>query len=113
MSSNSEGFDEWKISEFLKNLKVAVESGRLFVIKREKNNEFLARCGMTPEEREKVITGLTRNEYKSGPEIDRDYTNEKDIWKFNTEYLGKKIHIKVKLILEDNQYYVKCLSFHD
>lgn len=113
MSNQSQGFDTWKINEFLKNIKVAVESGRLFVIPREKNNDFLAEYGMMPEEREKIIAGLTPAEYESGPEEDRDNPGEKDIWKFNKEYLGKQIHIKVKLILENDQYYVKCISFHD
>jgi hypothetical protein len=113
LSSQAQDFDEWKVSEFLKNLKDAVSNGLLFVIPREKNNEFLAQCGMTPEEREKVIAGLTAEDYRSGPEEDRDNPGEKDIWKFSKRYLGKEIYIKLKVVLAGDKYYAKCLSFHD
>jgi hypothetical protein len=113
LAGSSQGLDEWKVSEFLKRFRGAVEAGRLLVIPRGKNNEFLARHGMNTDEREEVLISLTFADYESGPEEDRDHTGEKDIWKFNAVYLGIKIHIKIKLAKDQDVYYAKCLSFHD
>ena len=102
-----------QINLFLIKLKESIEKGNFAVIRREKNNEFLAREGMTPEERENVILGLQTKDYESGPEKDYDNPNEKDIWKFKRKYLGKDIYIKLKLITKGHGFYAKCLSFHD
>lgn len=102
-----------QIDLFLLELKKAIASGRFAVIPRDKNNAFLARCGMTPAERERVVANLTYREYASGPEHDRDYPEEQDIWKFRKQYDGKEIYIKLKLVAKESGYYAKCLSFHD
>ncbi|MEC4684854.1 MAG: hypothetical protein VST71_03870 [Nitrospirota bacterium] len=90
-----------QIGLFLVTLKEAINNGNFVVIQREKNNEFLALTGMTPQERENVILTLQTNDYRSGPEEDRGNPGEKDIWKFEKKYLGRDIYIKFKLILKE------------
>ena len=102
-----------QIELFLLELKKAVASKQFAVIPREKNNAFLARCGMTPAEREELVAGLTSHDYMSGPEYDRDYPKEQDIWKFKKRFGRREIYIKLKLVTKGNGYYAKCLSFHD
>ncbi len=102
-----------QIELFLLELKQAIANRRFVVIPREKNNAFLARCGMTPAERERVVANLTSRDYASGPEYDRDYPEDRDIWKFKKRYDGKDIYIKLKLVAKESGFYAKCLSFHD
>jgi hypothetical protein len=102
-----------QIELFLLELRKAIAERRFAVIPREKNNAFLASCGMTPAEREKVVAGLTSRDYASGPEYDRDHPEELDIWKFRKRYCGKEIYIKLKLVAKESGYYAKCFSFHD
>ena len=98
---------------FLIQFKAAIAGGRFYVVPREKNNDFLASQGMTPKEREEVLLELQTSDYYAGPEEDKDYPGEKDIWKFKKRYLGVGIYIKVKLSSIEGGFYAKCLSFHD
>jgi hypothetical protein len=102
-----------QIDLFLLELNKSITNRRFAVIPRGKNNAFLARYGMTPAEREMVVTNLSSRDYTSGPEYDRDYPEERDIWKFKKRYGGREIYIKLKLVAKENGYYAKCLSFHD
>ena len=102
-----------QIELFLSELRKSIAAKRFVVIPRDKNNAFLARCGMTPAERERLVAGLTVRAYASGPEYDRDYPSEQDIWKFRMHYSGRDIYIKLKLVAKETGYYAKCLSFHD
>lgn len=102
-----------QIDLFLLELKKAIANKWFAVIPREKNNDFLARYGMTPIEREQAVANLTSREYAGGPEYDRDYLDEQDIWKFKKRYGGIEIYIKLKLVSKENGHYAKCLSFHD
>jgi len=102
-----------QIEIFLSELRKAVACKRFVVIPRENNNAFLAQNGMTPVERQEIVANLTPHDYMAGPEFDRDYPGEQDIWKFRKRFGGREIYIKVKLIAKDNGYYAKCLSFHD
>jgi len=102
-----------QIELFLRELRNAIANRRFVVISREKNNSFLARCGMTPAEREELVARLTSLDYVQGPEFDRDYPGELDIWKFRKCFAGREIYIKLKLVAKESGYYAKCLSFHD
>lgn len=102
-----------QIELFLLELKKSIANKRFVVIPREKNNVFLARCGMTPAEREWLVANLTSRDYASGPEHDRDYPEERDIWKFKKRYGGREVYIKLKLLAKESGFYAKCLSFHD
>lgn len=113
-----------QIALFLIQLKEAVARRHYIVTQREKNNEFLARHGMSPKEREKVLLGLEVNDYRSGPEDDSDYPGEAGVWEFATKYLAREICIKIKLVpfqdvlAKDGFYakegfYAKCSSFRD
>jgi hypothetical protein len=109
-----------QIALFLMQLKEAIARRHYTVIQREKNNDFLARHGMTPKEREEVLLGLQIKDYSSGP----GDNGERGVWEFKTKYRGIQIRIKVKLLPFDgvfakdgcyakDGYHAKCASFHD
>jgi hypothetical protein len=113
-----------QVAVFLMQLKEAIARRHYIVIQREKNNEFLARHGMSPKEREEVLLGLRADDYCCGPEMDPEYPGEAGVWEFKTKYLGIEICIKVKLlpfesgfakddVFAKDGYYAKCSSFHD
>ena len=52
------------------------------VVREDKNNEFLARIGMTPKERENIILSLESWHYIKGPVSDHKNHGEKEIWVF-------------------------------
>ena len=98
---------------FLAQLKEAIARRHYIVTQREKNNEFLARHGMSPEEREEVLWGLEAYDYCSGPEMDPEYPGEVGVWEFTTNYRGIDMCIKIRLVSSEDGFYVKCLSFHE
>ena len=98
---------------FLMELKEAIARRHYIVARREKNNEFLARHGMSPKEREEVLWGLEAHNYCSGPEMDPEYPGEVGVWEFTTNYRGIDMCIKLRLLRSEDGFYVKCLSFHE
>lgn len=106
---------KFQIQLFLARVKEAISSKRFVVIPRGKNNEFLAKTGMTPKEREKIILSLESRHYIKSPASDRNNPKEKDIWIFKETYNGIDIYIKLKLLLEPDtgRFFGKCLSFHE
>lgn len=61
---------------------------------------------------------LKPSDYISGPEEDRNSPSEKDIWIFKKQYDRgngeiSDLYIKLKLIYNNNEYYIKCISFHE
>ncbi len=97
---------------FLMQLKEAIARRHYIVTQREKNNEALARRGMSPQEREGVLWGLEARDYCSGPEMDPDHPGEVGVWAFATKYRGIDMCIKIRLLQGEDGFYAKCLSFH-
>jgi hypothetical protein len=104
---------DFRTALFLTQLKEAIARGHYIVIQREKNNKFLARHGMSPKEREEVLTGLGAGDYCSGPEMDPEYPGEVGVWEFTTKYRGIDMCIKIRLLSSEDGLYAKCLSFHE
>lgn len=108
---------DWKIVQFLKNCKEAIENGNFAIVNRKKYKEFLESFDIFIEEPKNIILTLEPKDYVSGPEIDRNNESDKDIWIFKKKYVlnnGKFIfiYIKFKLIYNNNKNHVKCISFH-
>jgi hypothetical protein len=101
------------IREALLKIKEAIANKRFVVLPTKKNREFLAKNGMHPRERVSVIGHLQVANYDSGPERDYGSTSaDLNIWIFKKRVLQHEIYIKIKLI-EGEDIFVKCLSFHD
>lgn len=97
-----------QINEFLKRFKAKVdEQGQLPLVPRRENLNTLAMLGISRLEVKTTVLAFTDNEYRSGPEADRD-GSPGEIWEFETDYIGRDIYVKLKL--DDNT--AKCLSFH-
>lgn len=106
--------DNWQVQLALTALKEATDKGSFTFLPRKKNMDFLAKNGWSIDDVKRAIRALSLQDYDSGPEADRDIPgSDENIWKFNTQYLGKEIHIKVKLIIRRGDHYVICMSFHD
>ncbi len=109
---------EWKIKEFLINCKNAVTNNKVIIVNRKEYKEFLESFELFICEPKNIILELEPSDYVSGPEEDRSDISEKDIWIFKKQYdtgNGKLInlYIKLKLIYNNNEYNVKCISFHE
>lgn len=103
-----------QITLFLTQLKEAIDHGRFVLVNREKNLDFLFKYGLSLYKIKEVIHDLQVKDYVSGPEEDHKYPHEgKNIWKFKKVYLKIDIYIKIKLVLNGDLFYAKCLSFHD
>lgn len=108
---------EWKINEFLINCKNAIVSNDFTIINRKKYKEFLESFKLFIDEPKNIILELEPGDYISGPEEDKNNPLEKDIWIFKKQYNNSNceiinLYIKLKLIYNNNKYYVKCISFH-
>jgi len=106
---------KFQIQLFLTRIKESITSKNFVVTPRDKNNEFLAKTGMTPKERENIILSLESWHYIKGPVSDHKNHGEKEIWVFKVNYSGKDIYIKLKLSpnSDTNTFFGKCLSFHE
>lgn len=106
---------KFQIQLFLTQIKETITSKNFVVIPRDKNNDFLAKTGMTPTERENIILSLESRHYVKGPASDHNNPKEKDIWVFKATYNGMDIYIKLKLLLDPDtdRFFGKCLSFHE
>lgn len=103
---------KFQIQLFLTAIKETITSRNFYVVQRDKNNAFLAKSGMTPKEREKIILSLESTHFMAGPKPDHNSPSE-DVWEFKTRYNNKEIYIKLKLIRTPNKNIGKCLSFHE
>ncbi len=113
MSSQPQGWEQWKINQFLERLGDAIAEKRIQFWRNPKNLDFLARYGMHPGERIEILKTLKANDFDSGPEDDINNPGDKDIWIFSKKYLGITIYIKIKLKLVEDKHYAICYSFHE
>lgn len=108
--------DRESVESFLMEVKEVLRAGgKLFVIPREKNREFLLSLGLTYKNCRAEILKLEVEDYCSGPEPDdRD---RQSVWIFGRKVLGKNVYIKLKLPkqagVETRKKKVVCLSFHE
>ncbi len=107
------GKDE--IRAFLARFKTAARQELLFPEPdREKNFLFLAKQGITAEERKDVLLGLRVEDYMNGPEAsDREPDGPRSVWVFGVDYGGMQIFIRLRLVEKANVAYALCISFHE
>lgn len=105
------GKPSWaEIAALLRSAKRAVEEFGLLIADRGKNNQVRVELGLTVQNLEDIVFGLTVEDYHSGPEPDRDRGGE--VWVFGPAHDGGQLYIKLKLLVDGPITRVKCISFH-
>ena len=84
------------VEEFLDTFKAAMDFGRIEVKDRPKNINALVDLGITPNQRIRILKGLSVENYRSGPE--EDVTEQgKTVWLFSYDLDGIEVYIKLRL----------------
>lgn len=99
------------VEVFLEEARAAIKDGKINFIERKKNMRALAKLGWMPEDAINEIETLTYNEYKSGPEADRDRPTSDKLWMFKKTIEGEVFYIKLKVEKKADGS-LKILSFH-
>ena len=95
----------------LADMRVAIDSNRFQPVCRKKNNDTLAKLGLTWADAKDAIYTLTEKEYRRGPFLDRDDPTSDHFWEFKKRVDGEVIYIKFKILYQEDGR-VKLVSFH-
>ncbi len=98
-----------QVDEILKLIKKAMKSGTYDMVPTAKNRMSKRKYGLSQIDIEEFIYSLEATDLYKGPEIDRDYPNEK-LFIFKKEIIPNVVFY-VKLKHKDNQ--IKILSCHE
>ena len=101
------------IVEYLARVKRLLSSGKYDFVPRRKNMQALAQHGLTITDAKNEILGLVVSDYYKGPKSDQDPNRPGDIWEFKKSINGKQFYVKVKIVHENGEDILKCLSFHE
>lgn len=102
-----------EISAYLMQVKKLISVGKYDFVPRRKNLQSLAQYGLTVTDAKNEILDLTAKDYYAGPKSDKDPERPGDIWEFKKEIDGIQFYIKVKIVLVDGDYVLRCLGFHE
>lgn len=97
----------------MKGLRVCYLRGNMILYQEEKNMQALAQHGFTITDAKDEILGLAVGDYYKGPKQDLDQDRRGDIWEFKKKVDGIQLYIKVKVVQENGEDVLKCLSFHE
>jgi hypothetical protein len=98
---------ESEVVGFLKRFKTQASHSEIQFVRRKRCLDDIARLGLSRQDAEDIILGLSVTEYAEGPEEDHDGTPG-EIWVFGKETQGQMVYIKLK----SDGTNAKCLSFH-
>lgn len=101
-----------EISLYLIKIKKLLSNGKYDFVPRKKNLNSLSMLGLTIEDVKDSIFELVEDDYYSGPEEDYDKDKIGKIWVFKKNIEGYKFYIKLKIVSEDNNDILRCISFH-
>ncbi len=99
-----------KAAFFLKEFKMLVQEAGLYAVNGRYHQNALAELGLTRQDREHEILGLSVEDYSDAPRTDRDRPGE--VWIFGKEISGREIYIKLKIAWVGSEKIAKCISFH-
>ena len=99
------------IQKILKDLRSAIDQGKIYVYPRLKYKTTIARLGLTSQDVEDEIYTLTEQHYHKGPMVDRDYPASDHLWVFKKRIEGEMIYIKF-LVAYQQDGTVEVISFH-
>ena len=101
------------ITEYLVRVKKLLSEGKYDFVPRRKNMQDLARYGLTITDAKNEILGLVADDYYKGPKRDLDANRPGDIWEFKKHIDGIVFYVKLKIVRENGQEILKCISFHE
>lgn len=101
------------IVEYLAQVKRLLSLGKYDFVPRRKNMQALAQHGLTISDVKSEMLGLVASDYYKGPKPDQDLNRPGDIWEFKKNVDGKQFYVKVKIVHENGEDILKCLSFHE
>ena len=101
------------ITTYLTKVKKLLSAGKYDFVPRRKNMQALAQHGLTITDVKNEILGLDVGDYYKGPKQDFDPNRPGDIWEFKKSIDGMQFYVKVKIIQENGEDILKCLSFHE
>ncbi|MCZ6803628.1 MAG: toxin [Proteobacteria bacterium] len=98
-----------KVKHFLLDFKFAATTSRgIDLVPRIGNMETLRYLGITKNNLEEILLGLSVADYCKGPIPDKDKPGE--LWEFGKDMDGEEVYIKLKVVKALNL--AKCISFH-
>jgi Motility quorum-sensing regulator, toxin of MqsA len=83
---------------------------RFIFVDRSVNLVTLARLGITREEAQSLVMGLTPEHYVRGPDQDDNYPDLEG-WVFGLQVTGSEVYVKIQVIVEPAR--CVCISFHE
>lgn len=101
------------ITAYLAQVKKLLSIGKYDFVPRRKNMQALAQHGITITDVRSEILGLVVSDYYQGPKQDYDPNRPGDIWEFKKDIDGKQFYVKVKIVQENGEDILKCMSFHE
>lgn len=104
--------DKAKVAMYLVKVKKLVSAGKYDFVPRRKNLQSLAQHGLTPVDAKNEIIDLEVGDYYKGPKQDYDPARPGEIWEFKKNIDDVQFYIKIKIVQENDEYILKCLSFH-
>lgn len=99
------------IEKVLSDMRTAISDKKCIPISRKKNMDTLAQLGITWKDVFTEIYSLSKNDYYSGPSVDRDFPRSDLLWVFKKNIDGHLIYIKTKVVYQQNGE-IKIVSFH-
>lgn len=101
------------IQAYLHSAKQLISNGKYDFVTRRKNMQALAQHGLTVADAKAEILSLVVSDYYSGPKQDNDPNRTGDVWEFKKNISGNQFYVKTKIVQENGNYILKCLSFHE
>lgn len=101
------------IAAYLSEVKRLLSAGKYDFVPRRKNMQALAQRGFTVNDAKNEILELVVGDYYKGPKQDLNPSRPGDIWEFKKNIDGMQFYVKVKIIQENGEDILKCLSFHE
>lgn len=99
------------ITTFLEDAKKLVSTGKYDFVPRRKNMQALAQHGLTITDAKDEILGLVVSDYYKGPK--QDFERPGVIWEFKKTVDSIPFYVKIKIVQENGENILKCLSFHE
>ena len=101
------------ITLFLTKAKVLIIAGNYDFVPRRKNLQALADHGLTIADVKNEIISLEVKDYYKGPKQDFDHNHVGYIWEFKKTVDEEQFYVKLKIINQNGNDILKCLSFHE
>lgn len=99
-----------ELTVFLEKAKSLISVGKYDFVPRRKNMQSLAQYGLTITDAKNEILGLIASDYYKGPK--QDFDRPGVIWEFKKDIDGIQFYIKIKIVQESGEEFLKCLGFH-